>query len=341
MTAVTLGATFTACVDHSDNPVYHVDNVVTPEEYVEPTTDQMAVLVTGELYAAVVGTFDDNSTGAALIRRLPLIQSDIDYDANFVLMKGSDFQNGSSLSDEQMYQSVIAYMSGGYIAIERPTLRQLENFDDAFFEAAIELQEDLLEENFDLNAEEAAAAARSTAQADRMKTRMSNVRRYANRAGVNGENEVMAELLIFGPIDYFYMEPFNTKATITTQTQDGDGPLSEPVKETFKQERNGYRNGLMADVAAQWLNDTEARLFGTEAAARALTRADGNAAINNMISASETFTFSGQMYWRDHKNVNQWADGRVQQTIRSWGVHNFKHQQGLLLYPAERLAEHG
>ena len=30
MTAVTLGATFTACVDHSDNPVYHVDNVVTP-----------------------------------------------------------------------------------------------------------------------------------------------------------------------------------------------------------------------------------------------------------------------------------------------------------------------
>ena len=220
----------------------------------------MSVSITANLPAAVLGTFDDNSTGAALMRRLPSIQSAIDFDTRLVLLKGSDFQNGSPLSDDQMYLSVVAYMAGGYIAIERPTLRQLENFSNAFVEAAVELQADLLEENFDLNDEEAAAAARSTVQADRMKARTANVRSYATRAGVDVEDEVIAEMLILGPIDYFYQEPFETEATITTQTQDGEDPVSEPVREAFKQERNGYRNGLMADAAAQWLNDAEARL---------------------------------------------------------------------------------
>ena len=316
-----MAATFTACTDDSDNPV-SVSNTVTPEEYVEPTTDQMGVSVTTDLPAAVLGTFDDNSTGAALIRRLPSIQSDIDFDTRLVLLKGSDFQSGSPLSEDQMYLSVVAYMAGGYIAIERPTLRQLENFSNAFVEAAVELQADLFEENFDLNDEEAAAAARSTAHADRMKARTANVRSYATRAGVDVEDEVIAEMLILGPIDYFYQEPFNAETTITTQTQDGDGPVSEPVKETFKQERNSYRNGLMADAAAQWLNDAEMRLATTEAAARATTRADGNAAINSLMSASETFTFSGRIADRIYNN-KKYTSYRILQTIRSWGVHNF------------------
>ena len=53
-----------------------------------------------------------------------------------------------------------------------------------------------------------------------------------------------------------------------------------------------------------------------------MTRADGNAAINNLMSASETFSFSGRIAARDYLN-KPYGSQRVLQTIRSWGVHNF------------------
>lgn len=317
-----MAAALTACSDDADSP-QTVGNIITPEVHEEPVTDQLAVTVTATLPTAVFGQFDDNSTGAALLRRLSAPSADIDFNSRLVLLQGSVFDGTAAMSQEQLYAMVAAYLSGGYIAIERPTMSQLEHFNDAFVDAAVQLQEDLLTENFDLDEEEAEAAARTSAQAARMQARMANVRGYATRATRAAADDVVAELLIISPMDYFYQEPFMAENTISTQTQDGDNPLSEPVTVTVTAERNAYRSGLMADAAAQWLNDAEARQAETAAASAAITRAAGADAINNMMSASETFTFSGQMYWRDGYNHYCWSDGRVQQTIRSWGVHNF------------------
>ena len=329
MIAATMAATFTACVDNSDNPVGK-EVVVTPEAYTEPTTDQLGVRVMDDLPVAVLGQFDDNSTGAALVRRFTTTSGDIDYGTQFVLLKGSDFENGSPLSDEQMYLTAVTYMSGGYIAIERPTEKQLDNFYDAFIDAAYEVMADLLEEDFDMEEDEALAAARQSSLGERMNARKTNVNSYARRAGVDTESEVVAEMLIYGPIDYFYQEPFNSEKSFGIKTQDGEGPVSEPVKQTVTFDRNAYRSGLMADAAVAWLNDSEERLFETEdldPVNSARRRAGASDAINSMMSASETFTFSGQMYWRDENNKYGWSDGRVQQTIRTWGVHSFSNNK--------------
>ena len=316
---------FTACTDTTDNPAV-VGNTVTPENFTEPTTDQMKVRVEADLTAAVLGQFDENSTGAALVRRLPNAPVDIDFNTSLVLLKGSDFEGAFPLTDEQLYAVAVIYMSGGYIAIERPTERQLDNFYGELYDAIIDVQEDLIEENFYMDEEEAKATARSTGQADRLQVRRANVHRYARRAGVDTESEVLAEMLILGPIDYFYQEPFEAEANIITQSQDGEGPVTAPVTEIVTIERNGYHSGLMADAAAQWLNDAERRLAETydemPAEVRAQTRASANDVINNMINASETFTYSGRMVHKGWDNNKYWSD-RVQQTIRSWGVHSF------------------
>ena len=165
---------------------------------------------------------------------------------------------------------------------------------------------------------------------DRMKARMANVNSYARRAGVYTKSEVVAEMLIYGSIDYFYQEPFNSEMSFGIKTQDGEGPVSEPVKQTVTIDRNAYRSGLLVDAAAAWLNDSEERLFETEdldPVNSARRRAGASDAINSMMSASETFTFNGQMYWRDCNNKYQWADARVQQTIRTWGVHSFSNNK--------------
>ena len=329
LTAAVVLAGFGGCAESvNDNPV-GVDGsiVIQPEKLTEPTTDQLGVSVRDYMPAAVMGQFDDSSTGAALVRRLAESSSDIDFNTRLVLLKGSDFESASPLTDKQLYAVVVAYMGGGYIAIDCPTKHQLENFYDAFYKAAVEVEKDLLADNFDLDEDEAEAAARSTSLADRMEARLANVSHYATRSGADPVDEVLSEMLILGPIDYFYQEPFGTQTTISTQTQDGDGPLSAAVQQTVPLGRNAYRSGLMADAAARWLNDAEQRMAETyaeaPAEARAVTRASANDAINELMNASETFTFSGKIFYRYYDNTLGSGCDRVEMTVRSWGVHNF------------------
>ena len=57
---------------------------------------------------------------------------------------------------------------------------------------------------------------------------------------------------------------------------------------------------------------------------RALTRAGGSSAINEMMDASETFTYSGAIDWRNSKNATSHYTNRVLTTVRSWGIHNME-----------------
>ena len=69
------------------------------------------------------------------------------------MFKGSDFENGSPLTDEQMDEVAMVYLNWGYIAIERPTGKQLNNFFEAFGTAVAEMQMWLLAESFDMDDE--------------------------------------------------------------------------------------------------------------------------------------------------------------------------------------------
>ena len=77
-----------------DNPSQPTDlpstDTATETSKDEPTTDQMAVSVTANVPAAVLSKFDDNSTGAAFVKRLPQTSGEITADTRLVVVKGSD-----------------------------------------------------------------------------------------------------------------------------------------------------------------------------------------------------------------------------------------------------------
>ena len=109
-------------------------------------------------------------------------------------------------------------------------------------------------------------------------------------------------------------------ATAYVHTADAEGNETAPQAVTTRTERTPYTSGLMADAAADWLNTVEQQ--PAAAARRNATRASG--AINEIMDASETFTHSGAIDWRNWANASKHYTNRVTTTVRSWGVHNIE-----------------
>lgn len=310
-----------ACTD-DDNVTDAVINTEEPTEVTQPTDDQMAVKVTADVPTAVLGTFDEGSTGAALVKRLPEVTDHIGPETKLVLVPGTMFSDGSMTADE-LDALVRLSLEGGYLAIERPTGQQMLNFAVLYAAKLVELQQLQYEETFDLSSETAAAAAARSQAVERFQTRQANIRQMAQtRAGGDDLNAVMAEMVIYGPTDYFMQQPFNEEMTAYVHTEDGEGNTTEAQAVTAKTERTAYISGTLADAAAEWLN---AKLADDEqeqsAPLRALTRAGGSA-INDIMDASEEFTYYEPMDWRDWNNNTWHYNGRVYMIVRSWGVHN-------------------
>ena len=55
-----------------------------------PTEDQLAVRVTGDIPTAVLSTFDDNSMGAAFVRRLSNTSGSLNPDTKMIIIKGEE-----------------------------------------------------------------------------------------------------------------------------------------------------------------------------------------------------------------------------------------------------------
>jgi len=84
----------TSCSDDKVNDIpapVIVDEATDAPEKVVPTTDQMEVRVTSNLLTAVPSAFEEGTTGAALVKRLPMATANIDGVTRLVLFKGSDF----------------------------------------------------------------------------------------------------------------------------------------------------------------------------------------------------------------------------------------------------------
>ena len=327
----------TSCSSSDDDNNNNDGGNTTPPEvtWEEPTTDQMAVRVTADLPTASLSEFANSSTGAALIRRLPKVTGTFTNDTEMVLLKGSDV---SSQSDEVIAKMAILLNYGGYVALERPTQGQLDAFMDKMEAVTAKIVEEAADELFDLTPEEQAATVNAS-MAGRMALRRENLMNHMRAAGAD---KACAEIIIFGPYDCYFEEPLDVEGEVTTYITDCDGNIvadetSGKADGETDWQPTDYHYGLVADGAAQWLNTIEAQFDDEDAwyevegvaARRAPHRASGTKAINDIMNASETFTKSGQMYFRasDASKTSDKSDiiyrtDRVMMTLRTWGVHD-------------------
>ena len=327
----------TSCSSSDDDNNNNNGGNTTPPEvtWEEPTTDQMAVRVTADLTTASLSEFANSSTGAALIRRLPKVTGTFTNDTEMVLLKGSDV---SSQSDEVIAKMAILLNYGGYVALERPTQGQLDAFMDKMEAVTAKIVEEAADELFDLTPEEQAATVNAS-MAGRMALRRENL---MNHMRALGADKACAEIIIFGPYDCYFEEPLDVEGEVTTYFTDCDGNIvadetSGKADGETDWQPTDYHYGLVADGAAQWLNTIEAQFDDEDAwyevegvaARRAPHRASGTKAINDIMNASETFTKSGQMYFRasDASKTSDKSDiiyrtDRVMMTLRTWGVHD-------------------
>ena len=307
-----------SCSDN-DDVVKHADMNVT-QEITDPTTDQMSVRVTAELPTAVLQNFEQGSTGDALVRRLSQVTTGIDNNTKMVMLPGSLFNmEGTGISEEEIFKMARLYRNGGYIAIVRPTGTQMALFSLALMAASIKIEQDETQEIFDLPEELSARGSMESLAAERIKTRQANISRIAQTRGSDNLDDVWAEMVIMGPTDYFMQDPFEEEFTSYVNNDD----TTEPVAKTSTQKRTDAISGTLADVAAAWLNDTEKENEPTEARRHTATRAGGSAAINELMDASETFTFNGNIYFTSWVNQSC-RRNRVNMKVSSWGVHNME-----------------
>ena len=308
-----------ACTDEtSDNPADGTE--VTTDEVETITDDQMKVMVTVELPTAVLRSFDEGTTGAALVKRLPEVTDEIGPDTRMVLVPGTLFDSESSMSAGELNALAQLGLDGGYLAIERPTAQQLFNFATLYAAKLIEMQQLEYQQLFDLDATAAARAAQRSQVVQRTQQRLANIRQVAQRRASDADlNSVRAEMMIFGPTDYFMQQPFETEATVLAAETDGEGNTTDVATKTIKQERTAAVSGSLADAAAAWLNDV-AKSAQSNAPRRVMTRAEGNG--EELLEASETFTFNGLLYFSDWKNTTQSRSDRLSIKVSAQSVHD-------------------
>ena len=315
-----------SCADEDDSatPTGGIEIEPTTEE-VEPTTDQMAVSVTANVPAAVLSKFNDNSTGAAFVKRLPQTSGEITADTRLVVVKGSDALTIPAATVEAMAD---VYLNGGYIAIETPTGLNMTEFGAKFAVALLKKQNARLSSQFLVNGLPINLSAEESQAVERLKTRIANIVNVARETSggiIDRLKSPIAEMLILSGGQYFMEVPFVEEGEMKTYAIDDEGNRTDATF-PLKTERNGFHNGEMADAAAEWLNEVEKPRVA-QARKRAATRANAQDAINELMDPSETFTFVGNAGFRDWENETTRRTKRVKQTIRSWGVHDMDNNK--------------
>lgn len=324
----TTTVTLSSCSDKEDEkkenptPTGGVEiETLTDEE--EPTTDQMAVSVTAYVPAAVLSQFDDNSTGAAFVKRLPETTDEITADTRLVVVKGSDALTIPAATVEAIAD---VYLNGGYIAIETPTSLNMIEFGAKFAVALLKKQNARLSSRFLVNGMPINLSAEESQAVERLKTRIANIVSVAKSNGGSIQAKApIAEMLILNSGQYFMQVPFVEEGEMKTYAIDDEGNRTDDTF-TLKTERNGFHNGEMADAAAEWLNEV-AKPRTSRAPKRAANRANAQDAINELMDPSETFTFVGNAGYRNESNQSKRRTKRVKQTIRTWGVHDMDNNK--------------
>lgn len=327
MMAAVASAGLTACSDKEDNPVVNnIKAIEAPEETVDPHVDQMLTRVTADVPTAVLGQFDETSMGAALVRRLPKTTTSVTDDTKMVLLKGSDIMN---LKDDDILKFLRIYLKGGYIAIEKPTVKDLMAFLLQMTYGAVTVERDILTEDGDVTITPPNDEARSetSAQAERLKARMANLCPSTTRATEERDlDELSCEMIIIGYDSYYSCIPFEAHEHESVSVSvDGSETFDDEHHHEHVYTKRG--SGVMADGAALWLNTRAQSRQERVAEARNLmfTRAEGGGQfINNLMDASEEHTYQSHLFRISSRGKGIEEANAHQETFRVWGVHNMK-----------------
>ena len=308
-----------SCVEHDNAVIYDgVEGMNLDKETI--TEDQMTVTVNDDVPAAILRNLEEGSTGAALAKRLPVVSSEVTIDTRVVLVPGSMFDSGTDMTSEELDDIVNVTLNGGYLAMERLNATQLFNFAVLYAAKLYEKQVLTYQDMYNMDEEAAASAARKSDVVLRTQARLENIKEVARRRGAGSNpDDVQAEMIIFGPTDYFMQETFKEETTVTGSETDSQGNTES--EETVKQERTPAISGEMADASAEWLNDVASPQNALRRAAR---RASASSAVNEIMDASETFTFNGNIYFPDSDGSTEGRTHRLSIKVNSWGVHNME-----------------
>ena len=279
--------------------------------------DEMSVKVTADMPTAVLSSFDENSMGAALVRRLSNTTTSVNDNTKMILIKGEDIK---SRPITEWFQAAKIYLQGGYIAIEKPRNAHMvevaEQLSTKLEQATVELMTQSGHVTITPPNQQSGNAINSDAA--RINARVANIAAIAGRRGDASGTDAVAEMVIFSPRGYYQCEP-HQGALVSSSHADEDG--NEVVKEEIHNPDYTKRSsGCLADGAAMWLNTKNAQTPTN----KVTKRADGQGAINELMSASEEYNYQRSLWsydWnaQDHKKPNGFTE-----TIRVWGSHNME-----------------
>lgn len=280
--------------------------------------DEMSVKVTADMPTAVLSSFDENSMGAALVRRLNIKTNEVTSDTKMILIKGEDIKNRPVT---EWFQAAKIYLQGGYIAIEKPRNAHMvevaEQLSTKLEQATVELMTQSGHVTITSPKQQSGNAINSDAA--RINARVANIKSMAaTRSGADDEAKPVAEMVIFSPMGYYQCEPHQGVLVRSSYT-DKDG--KEVVKEEiYNPDYTKRSSGCLADGAAMWLNTKNAQTTTN----KVTKRADGGGAINELMGASEEHYYQTHLATRDWNGQQSHKPNGFTETIRVWGSHNMK-----------------
>ena len=288
----------------------------------DPNTDLVQTRVIADVPTAVMSSFDDNSMGAALVRRLSNTTTSLDGNTKMVLIKGEDIPNRPIT---EWFQAAKIYLKGGFIAVEKPRnahmVQVMEELSVHFSQAAHEILTEDDGSGLVINyipPKTLTSSNTINAHAAQFENRIANIKaKAATRSGA-GEADAVAEMVIFSCDGYYHCAPFG-KNVITVGTRDNGG-----VSKTITQKHTRYTSGLLADGAAKWINTKS-----DQAVTKSSTRADGGGAINEIMSASEEENYQADLTSMTFDKPDYRGEmgfytkpGAYTEIYRIWGVNN-------------------
>ena len=307
--------TFTACSDDLDlNEATNslVNNNQEMSMIVEEqTNDAMGVSMTNGMEAAVLSNFDNNSMGAALVRRLPAPAASVSKSTQLILVNGNDVAQYAG----NVKRWAHVYLNGGNIAVENPTGEQLTELANAMSEQLAAIRTAQLTADGDITIKARGNSPKMECyEGELLKVRAQNVKNFAvTRSGVaDPQNDVVAEMVIFGT-DGYYM--YATTDEKSTTCMDQNGNISELPVEAADSEQTPYKSGLKADGAARWL-------MNSDQPSAPLTRGSSDKGINELMGCSDQFTIESTIRTKDWKYREIDRSGTFTTTYRIWGVND-------------------
>ena len=280
--------------------------------------DELNVKVTADMPTAVLSSFDENSMGAALVRRLNIKTNEVTSDTKMILIKGEDILNRPLT---EWLEAAKIYLRGGYIAVEKPhnahLVKMMEQLSARFEQATIELMTESGHVTITPPKQQSGNAINSDAA--RINARVANIKSMAaTRSGADDEAKPVAEMVIFSPMGYYQCEPHQGVLVSSSDTdEDGKEVVQEEIHNPDYTKRS---SGCLADGAAMWLNTKNAQTTTN----KATNRADGQGAINELMGASEEHYYQRSLMAMDWKGQSRHKPNGFTETIRVWGSHNME-----------------